>query len=86
MTPAERQLLASALAEFATDLDHRGYPYAGGLRQAAQLVATLDAGDQRRCSHCRRPLDADAHARRRYCGDRCRHRAHRQRKRDGAAQ
>ena len=74
---------------FANDLEYRiGYEYAGGLRQWVHLCAEriTDDDDRRRCGHCRAELDALAHARRRYCSTVCRKRAHRSRKRDGAAQ
>ena len=86
MTPAERRrLVASALAEFATDLEWRGYPHAGGLRQLGRIIATLDTAEHGRCQHCGQPIDGMAHARRVFCSDSCRKRASRRRKRDGIA-
>ena len=69
MTPAD---MARALTWIAADLEDRHYLGVGIIRQAAGVLATLEAPAEHACPICHGPIDQPATGRpRRYCSTRC---------------
>jgi hypothetical protein len=67
--------LAAQLAWIAGDLDRRGYPFAGPIRQAARtLLADTPPTDPNGCAGCGQALTG---RRRRWCSEACRSRLRR---------
>jgi predicted nucleic acid-binding Zn ribbon protein len=69
--------LATVLVFVASDLDARGYVYAGALRQAArrlrELEAVMNARTSGRCERCGAPLKQRPTGRpRKWCSKACR--------------
>ena len=65
--------LGHVLAVLATDLDGRGFPYAGPLRQAARRLHEIANGTSDGCRRCGEPLTQPATGRRKvFCSTRCR--------------
>ncbi len=75
MTDTEK--LARDLAFVAGDLDQRGYPFAGTIRQAARALLDVPEPAGQGCKACGADLPAGRTGRPRiWCSDKCR-RAHR---------
>jgi hypothetical protein len=68
--------LATAILFVADDLERRGYPFAGAVRQAARRLTELEPLHATNgCELCGRPLDQKRFGRpRRWCSERCRKR------------
>lgn len=74
--------LSAALLFVAADLEHRGYPFAGPVRRAAQAVKELEGRERAasNCPQCGRPVIRGERGRpKTFCSGRCRTRAWRNR-------
>lgn len=70
--------LSRALTFVAADLDRKGYPFAGAVRQAARRMAEVEKGDRsdNPCPQCGGEVERSSRGRPKvYCTDRCRDRA-----------